>query len=358
MIRAVPNVAAMAPYALADLGPAGSVSLAQNESAFGPSPMALKAGEAALAGAALYPDPDWSELRAAIAEVHGLDASRILCGAGSMELIGCLIRAFAGPGDEVLGTDHGYLFVATACLQAGAGYVKAAEQDLTVSVDALLAKITSRTRIAFLCNPGNPTGTRIPNAEILRLREALPAGVLLVVDQAYGEFDDQDPAPVFALAGRDDTVVLRTFSKAYALAGARAGWGLFPEEIGREARKLLNPNNVSAVSQAMAAAAMRDGAHMREFAAKTAAIRNAFAERLATAGYRIPPSHTNFVLIPFAGAEAARAADARLRAAGLLMRGMGGYGLGHCLRATVVAPEHMDRAAEILAAFREEGHDR
>ena len=147
MIRAVPNVAAMAPYALADLGPAGSVSLAQNESAFGPSPMSLKAGEVALAGAALYPDPDWSELREAIAGVHGLDAARVLCGAGSMELIGALIRAFAGPGDEVLGTDYGYLFVATACQQAGATHLKAAEPDLTVSVDALLAKASPRTRI-------------------------------------------------------------------------------------------------------------------------------------------------------------------------------------------------------------------
>lgn len=358
MIRAVPNVAAMAPYALADLGPAGSVSLAQNESAFGPSPKALAAGEAALAGVALYPDPDWSELRAAISEAHGIEATRILCGAGSMELIGCLIRAFAGPGDEVLGTDHGYLFVATACLQAGADYVKAAEPDLTVSVDALLAKFSPRTRIVFVCNPGNPTGTRIANDEIVRLRAALPGHVLLVVDQAYGEFDDQDPAPVFALAGRGDTVVLRTFSKAHALAGCRAGWGLFPEAIGAETRKLLNPNNVSAVSQAMTAAAMRDQAHMRGIAAQTAAIRDRFAARLGSAGYAIPPSHTNFVLIPFASIEAARAADVRLRAAGLLLRGMGGYGLPHCLRATVAAQGHMDRAAGILTTFREEGHDR
>lgn len=358
MIRAVPNVAAMAPYALADLGPAGSVSLAQNESAFGPSPNAIAAGQAALADAALYPDPDWSDLRAAIAAAHGLDTAGILCGTGSMELIGCLIRAFAGPGDEVLGTDHGYLFVATACLQAGAGYVKAEEPDLTVSVEALLAKVSPRTRIVFLCNPGNPTGTRIANDEILRLRDALPGQVLLVVDQAYGEFDDQDPAPIFALAGRGDTVVLRTFSKAYALAGCRAGWGLFPEAIGAETRKLLNPNNVSAMSQAMAAAAMRDQAHMRGIAAETAAIRDRFAARLGAAGYRVPPSHTNFVLIPFASAGAAREADARLRAAGLLMRGMGGYGLSHCLRATVAAEGHMERAAAILAAFREEGHDR
>lgn len=236
--------------------------------------------------------------------------------------------------------------------------MRAAEQDFTASVDALLAEVSPRTRIVCLCNPGNPTGTRMPNAEIVRLRDGLPADVLLVVDQAYGEFDDQDPAPVFALAGRGDTVVLRTFSNAYALAGARVGWGLFPEAIGHETRKLLNPNNVSAVSQAMAATAMRDQAHMRVIAAQTAAIRDQFAAHLVAAGYPIPVSHTNFVLIPFGSAEAANGADRRLRAVGLLLRGMTGYGLPQCLRATIAAPEHMARAAEILATFKEDGHDR
>ena len=196
MIRPVQTVAGMAAYALADpLGP-GMVSLAQNESAFGPSPKALTAGQSALSGAALYPDPDWSDLRQAIAGVHRLAPDRILCGAGSMELIGALIRAFAGSGDEVLGTAHGYLFVATACQQAGAAYVTVPEPQFRVDIDLLLAAVTPRTRILFLCNPGNPTGTAIPMAEILRLRAALPKGVLLAVDQAYGEFDPQDPAPV------------------------------------------------------------------------------------------------------------------------------------------------------------------
>lgn len=153
-----------------------------------------------------------------------------------MELIVAFVCAFAEPGDTVLGTAHGYLFVATACQQAGADYVTVPEPGLTVDVDLLLQAVTPRNRIVFLCNPGNPTGTAIPNAEILRLRAALPGGVLLAVDQAYGEFDPQDPAPVFGLVDRGDTVVLRTFSKAYALASARVGWGLFPEAIGEELR--------------------------------------------------------------------------------------------------------------------------
>jgi histidinol-phosphate aminotransferase len=351
MIRPVASVAAMAPYALADLGAAGVTSLAQNESPFGTSPMAIAAGVKALKNAPLYPDPDWNDLRTAIAEMHGLAPQRILCGAGSMELIGALVRAYAGPGDTVLGTAHGYLFVATACQQAAAAYVKVPEPRMQVDVDALLAAVTPATRIVFLCNPGNPTGTRIDNARIMRLRAGLRDDVILAVDQAYGEFDDQPPGAVFALTECGNTVVLRTFSKAYALAGARVGWGVFPEEIATQMRKLLNPNNVAAVSQAMAAAAMRDPVHMHAIVAKTTAIRAEFAFALTKAGFVIRESHTNFVLIPFSDAATADEADKALRASGFLMRGMAGYGLPQCLRATVVAAEAMRKAARILAPF-------
>ncbi|MEO1108174.1 MAG: histidinol-phosphate transaminase [Pseudomonadota bacterium] len=350
MIRAVDHIRAMAPYALADLGDAGTVSLAQNESAFPPSPMAVAAGQAVMDQMPLYPDPDWSDLRAAIAEVHDLDPEMILCGAGSMELIGCLIRTYAGSGDRVLGTDYGYAYVASATAQVQADYVQAREVDLTVSVDDVLAAVTPKTRIVFVCNPGNPTGTLIPNAEIIRLRDALRNDVLLVVDQAYAEFSDtdQNPAEIFALAKRGDTGVLRTFSKAYGLAGARVGWGVFPSEIASEVRKVLNPNNVSIPSQAMATAAMRDKAHMRETINQTAAIRDRFANKCRALGLTVPHSHTNFVLIRFADVETARKADHALRAEGLLMRRMGGYGLGDCLRATICPQEIMDRCLAVL----------
>lgn len=356
MIAAVPHVAAMAGYALADLDQPGLVSLAQNESAFPPSQRAIAAGQLALADARLYPDPDCRDLRDAIAAVHDIDAGRILCGAGSMELIGCLIRAFAGKGHDVLGTEHGYLFAATAAVQAQARYRAAPEADLTVSVDAILSAVTERTRIVLVCNPGNPTGTRIANAELLRLRDALPGDTLLVIDQAYGEFDDQDPAPVFDLVARGDTVVLRTLSKAYALAGARVGWGLFPEAVGHETRKLLNPNNISTMGQAMARAAMEDEAHMRKVVARTTAIRDQFASRLRTAGFTVPASHTNFVLIGFADADAASAADRHLRDAGFALRGVTGYGLPHCLRATIADDDVMTRVADALIRFRETCH--
>ncbi|MCG7519897.1 histidinol-phosphate transaminase [Ruegeria sp. Ofav3-42] len=350
MIRPVPHVGAMAAYALADLGGEGTISLAQNESAFAASPAAIAAGRSAMADLPLYPDPEWPELRTAIADVHGLDPARVLCGAGSMELIGCLIRAYAGPGDRVLGTDYGYAFVSSAAAQVQADYVKAREIDLTVSVDDILAAIRPKTRIVFVCNPGNPTGTLIPNAEILRLRDGLPGDVLLVVDQAYAEFSDyaNDPAEIFALAVRGDTVVMRTFSKAYGLAGARAGWGYFPPEIANEVRKLLNPNNISIASQTAAAAAMRDQDHMKDVVFRTAGIRGRFAEDCRALGLTVPESHTNFVLLRFASAEDAHRADAALRAENLLMRGMGGYRLADCLRATICETPVMDRCLAIL----------
>ncbi len=350
MIRPVPHVDAMAAYALADLGGPQTISLAQNESAFPPSPAAVAAGQTAMADIRLYPDPDWTNLRAVIAQVHGLDPVNILCGAGSMELIGSLIRAYAGPGDRVLGTDYGYAFVASASAQVQADYVKAREVDLTVSVDDILRAVAPETRIVFVCNPGNPTGTVIANAEIVRLRDKLPGDVLLVVDQAYAEFleEPHDPAEIFALTQRGDTLVTRTFSKAYGLAGARVGWAYAPPDIARELRKVLNPNNVSIPSQDAAAAAMRDQAHMRDVVKKTAHIRDVFTKDCRALGLTVPQSHTNFVLLRFASSQQAQQADAALRAENLLMRGMGSYDLGDCLRATICAPEVMNRARDVL----------
>ncbi|WP_164660600.1 histidinol-phosphate transaminase [Tropicibacter sp. Alg240-R139] len=350
MIKPVPHVAALGAYALADLGGAKTISMAQNESAFPASPAAIAAGRAAMTELPCYPDPEWRELRTEIAEIHKLEPDMILCGAGSMELIGCLIRAYAGPGDRVLGTDYGYAFVVSASAQVQADYVKAREVDLTVSVGDILDAVTSDTRIVFVCNPGNPTGTLITNAAIISLRKALPADVILVVDQAYAEFSDveNDPAEVFALVDRGDTVVMRTLSKAYGMAGARVGWGYFPPAIAAEVRKLLNPNNISIAAQAAAAAAMRDQDHMRDVVARTAAIRDRFADDCRAMGLSVPQSHTNFVLLRFASDEQAQRADQALRVENLLMRGMGGYGLSDCLRATICTPEIMDRARDVL----------
>jgi histidinol-phosphate aminotransferase len=265
-----------------------------------------------------------------------------------MELISCLMRTYAGAGDQVLGTELGYAYVASATAQVQAKHVRAREIDFTVSVDEILAAVTDRTRMVFVCNPGNPSGTAIANSELRRLRTGLREDILLAVDQAYGEFADEDPDAVFPLAEQGDTVVLRTFSKAYALAGARVGWGLFPPDIAGEIRKVLNPNNVSVVSQAAATAAMRDQAHMKRVVADTAKIRDRFAAGLRTLGLTVPRSQTNFVLIRFDDVAQARRANAALTEQGLLLRPMNGFGLADCLRATICEDTVMRRVLMVL----------
>ena len=353
MIRVRDHIASMAPYALADLQPPPGkklISLAQNESALPPSPAASKAGAAALAHGELYPDPDWSALRGAISRVHGLEPAHLLCGAGSMELILCLTQCYAGPGDEVLSSQYAYAFFRTSAEIAQAAYVAVPEDDFVVCVDRLLDAVTDRTRIVFVANPGNPTGTHIGKRELVRLRHGLREDILLVIDEAYGEFADAGDEQTFDLVKRGNTVVLRTFSKAYALAGMRVGWGVFPPNIAAEVRKLLNPNNVSGVSQAVCAAAMADQAHMRETCRITADRRDRFAAGFRQLGLGVTQSNTNFILINFPSPAAARAADDALKAEGIFMRGMGGYGLPGSLRATIGAEEHMQLALDVLSA--------
>ena len=355
MIEPKPHIAEMQAFALADLSaPEGMqiTSLAQNESAYPPSPKALEAARAAVESGALYPDPDWADLRRAIADRHQIDASKILCSAGSMDLIAALIGAFSGPGDRVLSTRHGYGYFATSARFVGADYDAAPEVDLTVDVDALLGAVTAATRLVCIANPGNPTGTRIPRSEILRLRDALPFDVILLVDEAYAEFTDHLGEQMFDLVDRGDTVVTRSFSKAHALAGQRIGWGLFPPEIGKHARKLLTAGGVTVASLAAATASMQDPEYVAETVRKTAVIRDAFVAQVAELGIICAPSHTNFALLQFDDVPQRERADAALRAEGIIMRPMGGYALPHCLRATIASQDVMEMTGAVLSEWR------
>lgn len=345
----------MRAFALADLSAKPGVkviSLAQNESLSPPSPKAIEAAQRALANASLYPDPDWVDLRAAIAERHGVNPGQVLCGAGSMEVIAALIMAFAGPGDRVLSTAHGYGYFRTSAQVIDTEYDAAPEIDLTVDVDALLAMIRPETRIVCVANPGNPTGTRISRAELIRLREALPEDVILLIDEAYAEFTDHLDEQMFDLVDRGDTVVTRSFSKAHALAGQRIGWGLFPPQIGEHACKLITAGGVTVASCAAAAASMRDPAHVAANVANTTTIRDRFIASMNALGIGTAPSHTNFALLQFSDVAERERADAALRARGVIMRPMGAYGLPHTLRATIAAPEVMEMVVNILTAWR------
>lgn len=351
MIRSVSHVATMSPYALAQLNaPEGKllISLAQNESLRPPSPYAIKAAAKALEEAHLYPDPEWKKLRAILSDIHKVPEESILCGSGSMQLIRVLAQAYSDEQNAVLAPAHGYPFFQTAAQMARARFDIAAEENGQVSIDALARAIRPDTRIVFVANPGNPTGTRIPRAEIVRLRECLPQHVLLVIDEAYGEFADHLNETTFDLVQRGDTVVLRTFSKAYGLAGMRVGWGVFPCKIAAEIRKVMTPNNISLAGQAAAAAALTDQTYMRQTCDLTVASRDGFRDRLLEAGFDVPESYTNFVLIRMPNAEAARRVDQALRDNGLFLRPQSGAGLGNCLRATIGDTNDLDTAARLL----------
>ena len=355
MLKPNPTVAAMAPYALPDISAADGVEaivLAQNEHAFAPSAAVQQAVTEAIASGQLYPDTDWSELRGAISAAHGLDAERIICSAGSMELMSSLMLAYLGPGSRLLMTEYGYLFMRTLCKLVGATVDVAAETDYVVDVDRILARVQADTRLVFIVNPGNPSGTVIHNDEIRRLRAALPEDVLLLVDEAYAEFVEADfHSPLFDLAETTNTVITRTFSKIYGLAGLRVGWGYFPTEILHQLRKVINPSSVSSVSQAAARAAMADQAHAAQARDLIAEQRNFLSRAIAKSGLRVVPSQTNFILVDFGSPQRADSAFEFLRRHGPVVRPMGGYGLPGCLRITIGTPPQMQLTAATLSQW-------
>ncbi|MEQ9122663.1 MAG: histidinol-phosphate transaminase, partial [Alphaproteobacteria bacterium] len=300
-----------------------------------------------------YPDGGAQALVRAIGEVHGLDPARIVCGAGSDELLALLGRAYAGPGDEVLYSAHGFLMYPIVALSVGATPVKAPETDLTANVDNLLAAVTPKTRIVFVANPNNPTGTMLPAAELRRLRAGLPADVLLVIDAAYAEYVD-DPAYDAGASLVDEgaaTVMTRTFSKIHGLAALRIGWCYAPAAIAAVLNRIRGPFNVGAPAIAAGAAAIRDLDHVERSRAHNRVERKRLADRLVQLGLSGPTSHGNFLLVRFPDAATAEAALAALNGAGVIPRRVAGYGLPECLRITVGTAEENDKVVAALTDF-------
>ena len=347
MTNALDHIQLMSPYALADMtAPAGMqlISLSQNESLRPPSPGAIKAATESLLNGSQYPDPDWTDLRTALSDLHNISTDQILCGTGSLDLIGCIARAFSGPERSILAPEHAYPFFETAAQMANARFDTAPEDNGTVCVDALLNAVKPDTSIVFVANPANPTGTRIPKSDLQRLRTNLRTDIILVIDEAYGEFSDPLGERCWDMTNTANCIVLRTFSKAYSMAGFRIGWGLFPEPIANEVRKVMNPNNVTRAAQTAAVEAVRDQAYMQQTCQITANLRDQAMHALTKAGFDVLPSVTNFLLIQFANTAKAKDADATLRAHGIFLRRQQGAGLPHALRMTI-GPESETRNA-------------
>jgi histidinol-phosphate aminotransferase len=331
------------------------IKLASNEGALGASPRAVAAFVEAAGDIHRYPDGNCQALREAIAELNGLDPKNIVCGAGSDELIGLLCRAYAGPGDEVLYSEHGFLMYPIAAKTAGAKPIAAKETNLTVDVDKLLAKVTDRTRIVFLANPNNPTGSYLAEESMARLRAALPASVLLVIDAAYAEYmrrPDYGPGVGLVDAG-DNVVMTRTFSKIYGLGGARLGWAYCPPAIADVLNRARNPFNVASPAQAAGIAALADTAFVARARGHNDKWLAWITRRLREMGLEVPDSVCNFVLVRFPTEPDcdAKSADAFLKARGLIVRRMGGYKLPDSLRITIGLEDEMRAVVAALAEF-------
>jgi histidinol-phosphate aminotransferase len=331
------------------------IRLASNESALGPSDKAVAAYRALAGEIHRYPDGNAQELREALGRHHRLDPARIVCGAGSDELITLLLRCYAGPGDEVLYSRHGFLMYPINAMAAGATPVAAPERELTTDVDAVLARVTERTRIVFIANPNNPTGTYLGAGEMARLHAGLPPSVLLAIDAAYAEFVNRnDYEPGIALVDRAENVVmLRTFSKIYALAGLRLGWAYCPPAVADVLNRVRSPFNVGSAAQAAGVAAIDDVEALDRARAHNARWLPWFSERLAALGLGLTPSVANFVLARFPddAAKNAEAAFAFLQSRGILTRKMGAYGLPQYLRITIGTGPEMEAAVAALTEF-------
>ncbi|MCJ1960501.1 histidinol-phosphate transaminase [Novosphingobium mangrovi (ex Hu et al. 2023)] len=333
------------------------IKLSANENPLGTSEAALAARQETVPPS-LYPDPDSRALREAIAARHGLEAARVVMGTGSDEILNLAAQGYAGPGDEVIYVRYGFAVYDIAARRCGAVPVVAPDADYGTDVDALLGRVTEKTRVVFLANPNNPTGSYLPKGEIARLHAALPSDVLLVIDQAYGEYvpaEDEDGA--FALAATHENVlVTRTFSKIFGLAGERVGWGTGAPAIIDTLNRIRGPFNVSVTAQASALAALGDTAFIERSFTHNLEERARFVgklEALGNHGLRPLPSQANFVLVLFEGSLSAEAAYNGLAERGYIVRWLPGQGLPQALRFTIGKRVDMDAMADALAEMAE-----
>ena len=329
--------------------------LSSNETPLGPSPAALAALHAAAAKLETYPDGRATELRAAIGRRFGLDPDRIVCGAGSDELLSLLAYAYCGPGGEGIYSEHGFLVYRIAILASGGTAVVAPERDLTSDVDAILARVTDRTRIVYVTNPSNPTGTYLPFEEIRRLHAGLPRHVLLVIDGAYAEYvraNDYTAGLELALEA-ENVVMTRTFSKIYGLAALRVGWMLAPAHVVDAVNRIRGPFNVSGPAIAAGTAAIADEAHVAAAAAHNAEWLPRLTDGARALGLTVTPSVANFMLVHFPDVPGRTAADADafLTGRGVIVRRVAAYGLPNALRVTIGSVESNEAFLGALGAF-------
>lgn len=349
------DIAAYVPGKSKATGGAKLFKLSSNETPLGASTAALAAYRDNAAGLEYYPDGGATALRDAIADVYGLNSARLVCGNGSDELLGLLANAYLAPGDEAIFTDHAFLVYKIAVLAAGANPVIVQETDLKADVDKMIAAVTERTKIVFLANPNNPTGSYLPFDEVRRLHAGLPGHVLLVIDAAYAEYVRRNDyeSGIELVSSSDNVVMTRTFSKIYGLANLRLGWCYGPDHVIDALNRIRGPFNVTGPAMAAGIAAIRDRAFVDRAVEHNETWLPRLTEGLRALGLDVVPSVGNFVLIHMPDEDGKRAADADayLLERGLVLRRLDGYGFPNSLRMSIGTEEANDAALAAFAGF-------
>lgn len=333
-------------------GQSNILKLSSNENPLGPSDAAKDAVARTVHDMHRYPSTDHGPLRRAIGETWGLDPDRVICGVGSDEIIHFLCQCYAGPGDEVIHTEHGFAMYRISTLAAGATPVEVTENDRVTDVDAILTACTEKTKLVFIANPNNPTSTMIGEGELMRLADGLPAQTILVLDGAYAEFVEGYDGGLGIIEARDNVVMTRTFSKIYGLGGLRIGWGYGPKEIIDTLNRIRGPFNLSTAALAAAEASVRDIEYLTRCRTENAKWRDWLANALAEIGVSCDTSTANFVLARFGSEAEANACDDHLKSEGIIVRRVAGYNLPHCLRITVGDESACRRVVHAIGQFK------
>ena len=298
-----------------------------------------------------YPDSNHTALRSKIGEVHNIDPSRIICGAGSDEIIQLLCRCFAERNDEVIYTEHGFLMYKLSALASGAKPVEVKEANRTASVDYICEAITARTKIIFLANPNNPTGTMISEIEIEKLLNKIPNNILLVLDGAYAEYVDSFDGGISLVNKFSNLFVTRTFSKIFGLGGLRVGWGYGSRDIIDVLNSVRSPFNVSSLGLKMAELSIADKNFVKEQRELNKVNRELLRNKLCDLGLSIDKSFANFLLLRFVSEDQTNLIDTFLKEKGFILRKVSSYGLPKCLRLSIGNKEVCEKLYLTLAEY-------
>ncbi len=331
------------------------VILSANENPLGAGKKAIASYKDAADNLFRYPDGGATKLRKAIAKRFDLNADNIICGAGSDELLTFITRIFAGPDDEIIYSQHGFLMYKINAMHVGATPISVKEKNLTTDVDAILNAINDKTRIVFIANPNNPTGSYISNDEMLRLANGLPDNVILVIDAAYAEYvSNADYADGSKLVESHENIIMtRTFSKIFGLASLRLGWCYCSPVIADLINRIRGPFNVNIPAQAAGIAAIEDIQHMEKSRSHNDYMLDKFGDELKLLGLDVPQSVGNFLLAGFIDKKTAKQAYDYMLKNGVIARAMGGYGLPKYIRFTIGLEEECQKAITILRQFKE-----